>query len=64
MYRSKFCRRSHTGVVVRHSHEEDGMGVEFVAYVDEARTRLNPASKVAALAVFGLAALACELRPT
>lgn len=30
-----------TGVVVRHSHKEDGMGVEFVAMSDEARTRLN-----------------------
>lgn len=30
-----------TGVVVRHSHEKDGMGVEFVAMSDEARTRLN-----------------------
>jgi len=30
-----------TGVVVRHSGEKDGMGVEFVAMSDEARTRLN-----------------------
>jgi hypothetical protein len=30
-----------TGVVVRHSNEEDGIGVEFIAMSDEARTRLN-----------------------
>jgi hypothetical protein len=28
-------------VVVRHSGGKDGMGVEFVAMSDEARTRLN-----------------------